>query len=180
MQLPAAQRAISKAVNPPVITDGPFPESKELLGPILEETYGIPVYQAPVYAYAPQPQRGLSITALVLGAFDTAAHPNAALVFLDFVMSEEGQTALNGDGFRAAAVEEEKPLDDNMRRFIWMLRGAGLLGLFVGGIGVANTISVLLAGRTAEIAVRKTMGYPAGALYVLSRNGRVYRIEAAG
>lgn len=29
--------------------------------------YGIPVYQAPVYAYAPQPQRGLSITALVLG-----------------------------------------------------------------------------------------------------------------
>lgn len=30
--------------------------------------YGIPVYQAPVYAYAPQPQRGLSITALVLGA----------------------------------------------------------------------------------------------------------------
>ncbi len=30
--------------------------------------YGIPVYQAPVYGYAPQPQRGLSITALVLGA----------------------------------------------------------------------------------------------------------------
>ena len=30
--------------------------------------YGIPVYRAPVYAYAPQPQRGLSITALVLGA----------------------------------------------------------------------------------------------------------------
>lgn len=30
--------------------------------------YGIPVYHAPVYAYAPQPQRGLSITALVLGA----------------------------------------------------------------------------------------------------------------
>lgn len=29
--------------------------------------YGVPVYRAPVYAYAPQPQRGLSITALVLG-----------------------------------------------------------------------------------------------------------------
>ncbi len=29
--------------------------------------YGVPVYQTPVYAYAPQPQRGLSITALVLG-----------------------------------------------------------------------------------------------------------------
>ncbi|WP_306233125.1 DUF4190 domain-containing protein [Agrococcus beijingensis] len=29
--------------------------------------YGVPVYRAPVYAYAPPPQRGLSITALVLG-----------------------------------------------------------------------------------------------------------------
>lgn len=29
--------------------------------------YGVPVYQAPAYAYAPQPHRGLSITALVLG-----------------------------------------------------------------------------------------------------------------
>jgi hypothetical protein len=29
--------------------------------------YGVPVYQTPVYAYAPHPQRGLSITALVLG-----------------------------------------------------------------------------------------------------------------
>lgn len=29
--------------------------------------YGVPVYQAPAYAYPPQPQRGLSITALVLG-----------------------------------------------------------------------------------------------------------------
>lgn len=29
--------------------------------------YGVPVYRTPVYAYAPHPQRGLSITALVLG-----------------------------------------------------------------------------------------------------------------
>lgn len=29
--------------------------------------YGVPVYQTPAYASAPQPQRGLSITALVLG-----------------------------------------------------------------------------------------------------------------
>lgn len=29
--------------------------------------YGVPVYQAPGFAYAPQPARGLSITALVLG-----------------------------------------------------------------------------------------------------------------
>lgn len=30
-------------------------------------SYGVPVYRAPSYAAAPQPQRGLSITALVLG-----------------------------------------------------------------------------------------------------------------
>ncbi len=29
--------------------------------------YGAPVYRTPMYAYEPQPQRGLSITALVLG-----------------------------------------------------------------------------------------------------------------
>ncbi|WP_072314434.1 DUF4190 domain-containing protein [Agrococcus sp. Marseille-P2731] len=29
--------------------------------------YGMPVYQAPTYAYIAQPARGLSITALVLG-----------------------------------------------------------------------------------------------------------------
>jgi hypothetical protein len=29
--------------------------------------YGVPVYHAPVYAYEPAPQRGLSITAMVLG-----------------------------------------------------------------------------------------------------------------
>ncbi|MCR8671055.1 DUF4190 domain-containing protein [Agrococcus sp. HG114] len=29
--------------------------------------YGVPVYRAPVYSYAAAPQRGLSITAMVLG-----------------------------------------------------------------------------------------------------------------
>lgn len=38
-------------------------------------------------------------------------------------------------------------------------KGAGLLGLLVGGIGVANTMQVLLARRTQEIAILKTLGY---------------------
>jgi len=36
------------------------------------------------------------------GALQSAPNPNAARVFLDFVMSEEGQLALNGDGYGAA------------------------------------------------------------------------------
>lgn len=53
---------------PPVLTTRDAP----LIHPAAAQAsnalpYGIPVYAAPVYAYAPQPQRGLSITALVLG-----------------------------------------------------------------------------------------------------------------
>lgn len=43
--------------------------------------------------------------------------------------------------------------------FNFMLKGAGILGLLVGGIGVANTMQVLLARRTTEIAILKTLGY---------------------
>ena len=43
--------------------------------------------------------------------------------------------------------------------FGFMFRGAGILGLIVGGIGVATTLRVLLAGRTLEIAMLKTLGY---------------------
>jgi putative ABC transport system permease protein len=40
-----------------------------------------------------------------------------------------------------------------------MLKGAGLLGLMLGGIGVANTMTVSLARRDAELAILKTVGY---------------------
>lgn len=38
-------------------------------------------------------------------------------------------------------------------------KGAGLLGLMVGGIGIANTMQLLLARRTKEVAVLKALGY---------------------
>ena len=44
------------------------------------------------------------------------------------------------------------------------LRGAGILGLLVGGIGIANTMQVLLRRRRVEVAVWKTLGYTAGEL----------------
>ena len=43
--------------------------------------------------------------------------------------------------------------------FDFMLKGAGILGLIVGGIGVANTLQVSLARRMLEIAMLKTVGY---------------------
>ncbi len=43
----------------------------------------------------------------------------------------------------------------------WMLglRGAGILGLLIGGTGIANTMQVLLRRRQKEIAIWKTLGY---------------------
>ena len=44
---------------------------------------------------------------------------------------------------------------------LWIigLRGAGIIGLLVGGIGIANTMQVLLRRRRREIAIWKTLGY---------------------
>ncbi len=39
------------------------------------------------------------------------------------------------------------------------LKGAAILGLLVGGIGIANTMQVLLRRRRREVAVWKTLGY---------------------
>jgi putative ABC transport system permease protein len=43
--------------------------------------------------------------------------------------------------------------------FGFALKGAGILGLMVGGIGIANTMQVMLARRREEIAILKTLGY---------------------
>ena len=43
--------------------------------------------------------------------------------------------------------------------FNFMFKGAGILGLIIGGIGVVNTLQVMLARRTLEIAILKTVGY---------------------
>jgi putative ABC transport system permease protein len=43
--------------------------------------------------------------------------------------------------------------------FDMMLKGAGVLGLLVGGLSVSNTLQVMLARRRLEIAMLKTLGY---------------------
>ncbi len=52
---------------------------------------------------------------------------------------------------------------------LWVisLRGAGILGLLVGAIGISNTMLVLLRRRQKEIAVWKTLGYREGDLRLI-------------
>ena len=54
-----------------------------------------------------------------------------------------------------------------MALFDLMLKGAGVLGLLVGGLSVANTLQVILARRKLEIAMLKTFGYQRGDLLTL-------------
>lgn len=53
----------------------------------------------------------------------------------------------------------ESPNTEAAELFTFMLAGAGILGLLIGGIGVANTMQVILARRKGEIATLKTVGY---------------------
>jgi len=48
-----------------------------------------------------------------------------------------------------------------------LLNGAGVLGLLVGGVGIANTMQVLMRRRRREIAIWKSMGYRSGDLLAL-------------
>ena len=67
---------------------------------------------------------------------------------------------LKGQGwsvFTAADIEESSR--ETAQLFDLMFKGAGILGLIISGIGVANTLQVLFARRTLEIAVLKTLGY---------------------
>lgn len=80
-------------------------------------------------------------------------------------------TSRTPDAFEGWAVNtpEQAELDQGSapRVFDFALKGAGLLGLLVGGIGVANTLQVILARRTSEIAVLKTLGYGRRTLFAL-------------
>ena len=60
-------------------------------------------------------------------------------------------------GWRVRAPASEE--DDIDKLFGFALPAAGLLGLLVGGIGVANTLQVLLSRRRTEVATLKTLGY---------------------
>jgi putative ABC transport system permease protein len=57
--------------------------------------------------------------------------------------------------------------EDTSRQIARFLDVVGLLALLVGGIGIANTMQVLLSRRRVEIAMLKTTGFRRQDLYVL-------------
>jgi putative ABC transport system permease protein len=69
---------------------------------------------------------------------------------------------LRSAGWRVVTVDDvrnDKSRTQVVGMFDTMLKGAGILGLLVGGLGVASTMQVLMARRNLEIAMLKTMGY---------------------
>lgn len=64
----------------------------------------------------------------------------------------------------ADALRQQQALIDNIRKFLEI---AGLLALLIGGVGIVNTMQVLLSRRKTEIAMLKTTGYRRLDLYLL-------------
>src|SRR5690348_445067 len=62
------------------------------------------------------------------------------------------------------ALQQNQDQIQNIQTF---LRIVGLLALLIGGIGIVNTMQVLLRRRQLEIAMLKTAGYRRGNLYVM-------------
>jgi putative ABC transport system permease protein len=62
------------------------------------------------------------------------------------------------------ALQQQQAIADSIRNFLEI---AGLLALLIGGIGIVNTMQVLLSRRKTEIAMLKTTGYRRLDLYLL-------------
>ena len=60
-----------------------------------------------------------------------------------------------------------KQLEDSVKQLNNFLVIVGLLALLIGGVGIVNTMQVLLARRRVEIAMLKTTGYQRRDLYLL-------------
>lgn len=64
----------------------------------------------------------------------------------------------------ADALKTQQSVVDNINKFLEI---AGLLALLIGGVGIVNTMQVLLSRRKTEIAMLKTAGYRRMDLYTL-------------
>jgi putative ABC transport system permease protein len=95
-------------------------------------------------------------------ALVTAPNPTALIPTLE---------ASGWRAFSAADMARSNTQVEGM--FELALKGTGILGMLVGGIGIANTMLVLLRRRQREVAVLKTLGYRKGQLQLM------FAIEAA-
>lgn len=64
----------------------------------------------------------------------------------------------------AQALQQTQDTSDVVKKFLEI---AGLLALLIGGVGIVNTMQVLLSRRKVEIAMLKTTGYKRRDLYLL-------------
>jgi predicted lysophospholipase L1 biosynthesis ABC-type transport system permease subunit len=73
--------------------------------------------------------------------------------------------------FPLAAIQTTKELlasqQSNVQMIQYFLQIVGLLALLIGGVGIINTMQVMLRRRRLEIAMLKTAGYRRGDLYAL-------------
>lgn len=73
---------------------------------------------------------------------------------------EAAAKSLKNLGWSAYEAEVLAEQDKDSRQLITLLlNGAGVVGLLVGGIGIANTMQVLISRRQNEIAIWKMLGY---------------------
>src|SRR5579859_4331354 len=80
------------------------------------------------------------------------------------VQSINAQFPLASTQTAADALKSQQGLVDNIKKFLEI---AGLLALLIGGVGIVNTMQVLLSRRKIEIAMLKTTGYRRVDLYLL-------------
>jgi putative ABC transport system permease protein len=112
-------------------------------------------------------------------SFDTfrAAAPGAPVAFTtvyattpDEARATEAEEKL-GARFTGATVQTAagllKQLESNVEQINRFLVIVGLLALLIGGVGIVNTMQVLLARRRVEIAMLKTTGYQRRDLFLL-------------
>ena len=64
----------------------------------------------------------------------------------------------------AEALQQNEQQVDYLRKFLQVV---GLMALLIGGVGIVNTMQVMLRRRSVEIAMLKTTGYRRSDLYLL-------------
>jgi ABC-type antimicrobial peptide transport system permease subunit len=98
-----------------------------------------------------------------------------------FKLPEAGEAAAAGESFTTAFTglpitttedlrQDNEALSENLTKLITVM---GLVSLLIGGIGIANTMNVVVGRRTLEIGVLKTVGLQAGQITLM------FLIEAA-
>ena len=80
------------------------------------------------------------------------------------VKAIDAQFPLASTQTAADALKSQQNLVDFIKKFLEI---AGLLALLIGGVGIVNTMQVLLSRRKTEIAMLKTTGYRRFDLYLL-------------